>query len=302
MISIKKHSCSVAIISNMEHWWLLSFLKMSGVKVVPTLHCTFWPKGYRQQGLKDRLIQTLNGWFWRKVPAATICISPECQHQVEIVTGNQVAGLVLQARAKYLSNSFSNITPALWKTKPFRLMFAGRIEINKGVFDLLAVMQKLTVDYGSNVNLDVCGSGSAFSELEERITQIGLESCIKLHGKLDQVAMMGVFQTSHVVVIPTTSGFAEGLNKVVVEGVLAGRPVIATSVTHAAELFPGSVIEVEPGNINQMVECIFRLATDEAYYSKVRSHCQSESTPFYDQSHSWGAAVSRSIHNALASR
>lgn len=302
ILSIKKHGCSLAVISNMEHWWLLFLLRLAGVKVVPSLHCTFWPKGCRQKGLKDLLIQRLNGLFWRNVSASTICISPECAHQVEILTGNKCAGPLLQARPKYLPDSFSTITQPDWKTKPFRLMFAGRIELNKGVFDMLSVMEKLIVNYELDVHLDICGSGSAFSELEERITKIGFEACIKLHGKLNQKAMLKVYQTSHVVVVPTTSGFPEGLNKVVVEGVLAGRPVIATSVTPAAELFPGSVIEVEPGNINQIVECIFTLATDEAYYSKVRSHCQSESTPFYDQSHSWGAAVSRSIHKALASR
>ncbi|MDZ4151850.1 glycosyltransferase family 4 protein, partial [Methylicorpusculum sp.] len=226
---IIQSNSAVAIISDMNHWWLLSILKLGGIKVVPTLHRTFWPKGFRPRGPKERLIHALNGWFWRHIPAATICISPECQRQAETIAEKGLAGMVLQARPKYLPGYFTAFTPPVWRNQPFQLLFAGRIETNKGVFDLVSVIQKLTVDHGLKVYLEVCGDGGAFEALVERVRQLELEPIIKLHGKLSQAAMLAAFQRCHVVVVPTTAEFAEGLNKVVVEGVLAGRPVIASS-------------------------------------------------------------------------
>lgn len=295
LLSIKRSNCSIAIISNMEHWWLLFLLKIAGVRVVPSLHCAFWPKGFRPKDLKSRIIQFLNGLFWRSFPMATICISPECARQVKALSGNQFAGSILHARPKYKPELFSNITQPAWGCNPFRLMFAGRIETNKGVFDVLEVVKKLTTCYGLNVLLDVCGAGSALPEMKKQIAEDGLESCIQMHGKLNRKAMFEILQKSHVVVVPTTSNFAEGLNKVVVEGVLANRPVIATSVTPSAEIFPKSVIEVEPGDIDQMVVAIADLVTNKAYYDEVCSHCEEEGLDFYDESRSWGFAVKRSI-------
>ena len=40
--------------------------------------------------------------------------------------------------------------------------------------------------------------------------------------------MREMFRQAHVLIVPTTTDFIEGFNQVVVEGVLAGRPVITS--------------------------------------------------------------------------
>lgn len=302
MWRIRRARCSVAIVADMGHWWLLTLLRLTGVKIVPSLHCTFWPKGYRPTNFKDRVIQTLNGWFWRNIPAATIFISPECQHQVEMLSGKNVSGALIQARPRYRSGQFSNIKPPVWSSTTFRLMFAGRIEENKGLFDLIAVMKRLTSDLHLDVYLEICGEGSALSALSNRITAAGLEERVKLHGKLSHDGMLEAYQRCNAVIVPTTASFEEGLNKVVVEGVLAGRPVIATSVCPAQAVFPYSVIEVQPGDIEQMTNAILRLASDETIYNEASRHCAAESVPFYDECQSWGFAVRRALDLALGAR
>lgn len=299
MWRIKRAGCAVAVITDMKHWWMLTLLSFTGVKVVPTLHCTFWPKGFRPQSAKDYVVHALNGWFWRHIASATICISPECQRQVEMIAGKGLSGPLIQARPKYYPGSFAAFKPPVWSTSQFRLLFAGRIEENKGVFDLVSLMYKLTVDLGQNVCLEVCGAGTAFVALADRVRQLKLEQVIKLHGKLEHFSMLEAIQRCNVVVVPTTAEFAEGLNKVVVEGVLAGRPVVASSVVPANEIFPNSVIEVRPGDHDEMAACILRLATDENYYNLVCSHCHTESAPFYDEAQSWGSAVGCAIQTVL---
>ena len=298
MWRIKRARCSVAVISDMEHWWLLTFLRLAGVKVVPTLHCTFWPKGFRPTSKKNRVVYSLNGWFWRHVPSATIVVSPECKRQVELVAGNRFSGLMLQGLAKYRAEYFAAMQPPVWSARPFRLMFAGRIEENKGVFDLVTLMQRLIFDVKIEVFLEVCGDGSAFQNLKQKVMDARLGSSIMLHGKLAQAEMFDVFQRCHVVIVPTTGAFAEGFNQVVAEGVLSGRPVVATSVCPANELFPNSVIEIGPGDVGKMVEAVTRLATDQNWYSAVRSYGAKEGNSLYDEAHSWGAAVGRALEHA----
>jgi glycosyltransferase involved in cell wall biosynthesis len=236
------------------------------------------------------------------VPSATICISPECQRQVETIAGTHIAGLKLQARARYRRGFFSDIKPVQWSARPFRLLFAGRIEENKGVFDLVELMQRLTSESKIDISLEICGDGSALPALKQAVRQAGLHSSINLRGKLGQGDIFLAFQRCHVVIVPTTAGFSEGLNKVVVEGVLSGRPVVATSVCPANEVFPHCVIEVLPGDIVQMMETIIRLANDQDWYNKVCSRGAQEGAPFYDKAQSWGAAVMHALNHIIQPR
>lgn len=295
MWKFKRSGCHVAIVSGMEHWWLLTLLRMSGVKIVPTIHCTFWPKGFRPTGLKDSVIQALNGWFWRNIPVATISISPECEHQINILANSRVKGALLQARPHYKPEYFAQIESSNWLRRPFQLLYAGRIEENKGVFDLVKLMHRLTREVGLDSRLEICGDGGAMYSLKEQIKKSRLDDVIVIRGKLGQMEMQEAIQRSHVFIVPTTAGFAEGLNKVVVEGVLSSRPVIATNVCPAIDIFPLSVIVVAPGDISALEKVVEQLATDVNYYNEIRKHGRTEVAAFLNKEDSWGGAVSNVI-------
>jgi len=289
----------VVVISDMEHWWLLAVPAVIGIKVVPDLQCTFWPRGNRFTSLYERILQWLNGWFWRKIPIATICISPECERQVHEMAAGQVSGTLLQARSSYQRAQFAGITLPDWNADSFRLMFAGRIEINKGVFDLLDVMEGLIADNHRKVMLEMCGGGSALSELKREVARRGLGHCIQLPGQLSSIEMHEAYERCHLVVVPTKADFPEGLNRVVVEGVLSGRPVVATVVCPAVEVLPLSVISVECGDPVAMAVAIKRFASDKNYYESICRNCAAESEQFYDRERSWGAALGRALDLAL---
>ncbi len=289
----------VVLIADLEHWWLLAIPAIFGIKVITDLQCTFWPRGYRSNALYERILQGLNGLFWRKIPVATICISPECERQVREMSYGQVKGRLLQARSSYQRADFSEIIPQNWDADSFRLMFAGRVERNKGVFDLLDVMASLLADNHRKVLLDICGGGTALSEIKAEVDRRGLQSCINVLGQLNSSDMRAAYERCHVVVVPTTAYFPEGLNRVVVEGVLAGRPVVATTVCNAIDVFPRSVITVNCGDQLAMVTAIKRLASDNNYYESIRESCAAEAEQFYDREQSWGAALGRALDLAL---
>jgi len=289
----------VVLIADLEHWWLLAIPAMFGSKVITDLQCTFWPRGYRSNALYERILQGLNGLFWRNIPVATICISPECERQVREMSNGTVNGSLLQARSSYQRADFAKIATPSWNADPFRLMFAGRVERNKGVFDLLDVMAGLQSESYRKVSLDICGGGTALSELKTEVARRGLQSCINVLGQLNSSEMRAAYERCHTVVVPTTADFPEGLNRVVVEGVLAGRPVVATTVCNAIDVFPRSVITVDCGDQLAMSTAIKRLASDNNYYESIRGNCAAEAEQFYDRDQSWGAALGRALDLAL---
>ena len=289
----------VIVIADLEHWWLLAIPATLGIKVITDLQCTFWPRGYRSTSLYELILQGLNGLFWRKIPIATICISPECERQVREISSERVGGSLLQARSSYQRANFAEIPRPSRDTESFRLMFAGRVERNKGVFDLLDVMSSLMDDNHRKVLLDICGGGTALSELKAEVDKRGLQGCINVLGQLNSSEMRAAYERCHVVVVPTTADFPEGLNRVVVEGVLSGRPVVATTVCNAIDVLPRSVITVNCGDKSAMTSAIKRLASDKSYYESVRGSCAAESEQFYDREQSWGSALSRALDLAL---
>ena len=289
----------VILIADLEHWWLLTIPALFGIKVITDLQCTFWPRGYRSTALYQRILQSLNGLFWKKIPIATICISPECERQAREMSCDQVSGSLLQARSSYQRANFAEIRPPSWNPDLFRLMFAGRVERNKGVFDLLDIMSSLITKNHHNVLLDICGGGTALNELKAEVARRELQGCINVLGQLNSSEMRAAYERCHVVVVPTTADFPEGLNRVVVEGVLSGRPVVATTVCNAIDVLPRSVITVNCGDQLAMATAIKRLCNDKSYYESLRESCAAESEQFYDREKSWGAALSRALDLAL---
>jgi len=292
--SAVRFRADVAVIGGISHWFVFSLLSLFGVAVVPTLHCAFWPTGRRPSSAAAKVLQKMNGFFWRRCAAATICVSPECERQVLTIAGRP-KGPILQAVAQYRRECFEDIPQPRWASRPFRVMFAGRVEENKGVFHLLEAAVKLEGQRPGEFAWEVCGDGSALEGLRDRIEQAGLANSFALHGRLERNVMREALGRSHVVIVPTTSAFAEGLNKVVVEGVLAGRPVVVSQTCHAGDYVSEALMEVGPGDIDAYVESVRHLAKDHELYEQKRHACGMLAGQFYDEARGWGVALGKSL-------
>ena len=69
----------VVVDSGATHWFMLSLLKLARVRVVASIHNTFWPNGFLPTSGLRRTVVALDGWFWRNCADATLCVSPECR-------------------------------------------------------------------------------------------------------------------------------------------------------------------------------------------------------------------------------
>jgi glycosyltransferase involved in cell wall biosynthesis len=269
-------------------------MSLAGVKVVPALHCALWPAGRKPTGFVGRTIARLDGFFWRRCAAATICVSPECERQVRDIAGHP-RGPMFQVRAQYRRGYLDALPRPKWPADgAMRIMYAGRIERNKGVFDLLEIARRLQSERPGRFVWEICGTGSADAELSRAAAQAGLDGIFQLRGKLDRTAMAEAFARSHVVIVPTTADFAEGLNKVCVESILAGRPVVTSIHSNAIDVLGASAIEVPSGNPHAYGDALLRLADDRDAYERACAACHQVQEQFYDNANSWGTAL-RSI-------
>jgi glycosyltransferase involved in cell wall biosynthesis len=95
--------------------------------------------------------------------------------------------------------------------------------------------------------------------------------------------------------VPTTSRFVEGFNQVVAEGILAGRPVVTSSVCPAIRYVGDAVVAVPPDDVPAYAAAIRRLATDHEFYERCRAQCHLASPQFFDPARGWGAALESAL-------
>jgi len=97
------------------------------------------------------------------------------------------------------------------------------------------------------------------------------------------------------VVVPTTTAFGEGFNQVVVESVLAGRPVVTSVVCPARNYVSEAVVEVPPDEPGGYAQAILSLYQNAAVYEQKRAAGAQYEGQFYDKSNGWGAALQSAI-------
>jgi glycogen(starch) synthase len=301
----------LAIIADGAHWFVLGLMPWFGIKVVPTLHCVLWPTHRPSVGRVTRFIRKLNARFFRRRVTAVLSLSNEITRQVQSMLGGKAVPII-SFLPTYRPESFGDGFGPPPAPPPFRVFFAGRIEKNKGVFDLLEVARRFNdlksgavpgasefprtgVGEEAGVEFDLCGDGSQLEPLREAVAAAGLSDRFRCHGHSTKPFMREQYEKCHVVIVPTTSDFVEGFNKVVAEGVLAGRPVITSSVCPALEYVKDAVVEVPPDDAVAYGDAILQLANDPALYESKRAGCATARAQFYDAGHGWKAAVAKAI-------
>ncbi|HEX4073018.1 MAG TPA: glycosyltransferase family 4 protein [Planctomycetaceae bacterium] len=298
MWSALRYRADVLIVdSGTTHWFVLSLLSLSRIRVVASLHNSYWASGFLPGGAIKRLIRTLDGQFWRHTADATLCVSPECQRQVERLAGGRNRP-VFQYRCQFRPADFASVLPPpAHDVRPFRAIFAGRVERNKGVFDLLDMAAAFKRESPGRLQIEICGGGEALEELKRAIAERGLADDVVIHGKLNRPDLLAVYGRSHVVIVPTRSTFCEGMPMVAAEAILSGRPVLTSRLSNALDVLNPALVEAQPDDPASYVAGLRRLMTDRASYEECCRACPTVGRQFYDRDQSLTAAIERMIHS-----
>lgn len=110
--------------------------------------------------------------------------------------------------------------------RPLRLLFVGRLDINKGV-DILIVACQILKARGLNFSLDIIGVGPMESDLQKQAATAGLNGSVRFLGRMCRHKLGEHYTSSDVVCVPSLS---DTLPTVVLEALAAGTPVIGSDV------------------------------------------------------------------------
>lgn len=108
------------------------------------------------------------------------------------------------------------------RDRTYHLVNVGRLDPEKGVFDLIEALQRLIIRDGWKLHLHLIGTGPSQADLQRQVAACGLQSAVTFHGfqanPLERVVQCDLF------VFPSHS---EGSPNALIEALACGVPVIA---------------------------------------------------------------------------
>lgn len=152
-----------------------------------------------------------------------------------------------------------------------RLVCVGRLSEQKGQLLLVEAVAEIK-RAGIPSELVLAGDGEMRGDIEELVSEHGLESQVRITGWLDASGIQRELEAARALVLPS---FAEGLPVVIMEAMALGRPVLSTYVAGIPELVvPGEtgwlvpagsvaaladglkqVLETPPDELRRLGEC-----------------------------------------------
>jgi len=144
------------------------------------------------------------------------------------------------------------------------ITMVGRFSEQKDQKTLIKVMKEL----GDHTHLILVGEGQLINEHKKYTKKLNLDKRVHFLGFRDDVER--VLKTSDIIVL---SSHWEGFGLVAVEGMAAGKPVLASNVKGLKEIVEGAGLLFEQGNVNYLKKIINKLIHDADFYQKISQRC-----------------------------
>ncbi|WP_370317364.1 glycosyltransferase [Pseudoalteromonas sp.] len=109
------------------------------------------------------------------------------------------------------------------KSSPLQFLFIGRVQEDKGIYELLSAFEELPVD---NFTLSVIGNGEALDELQSKYE---LSQSITFLGPIPNHLLSSYIDKSDCLIVPSKNKY-EGFPRVILEGWSRSTPVIVSDV------------------------------------------------------------------------
>jgi starch synthase len=150
----------------------------------------------------------------------------------------------------------------------FTVLFIGRLEKEKGIYDLIHAARLLSLDADmAHVKLVLAGTGPESGRIARLIRSLGVEKQVRLAGTFPYGQVPGLYNSADAFILPSipVPFWQEQFGMVLVEAMASGLPVISTHSGSIPEVVGDTGILVAPNDPVAVVEGIRRLSADGAY-------------------------------------
>ena len=140
-------------------------------------------------------------------------------------------------------------------------MFVGRIDREKGIFDLVECGRYLCKER-SEFYFIIAGKGRDLKKLKNKTKKAGIQDKFIFLGQVDKENLVKLYQDATLFIFPS---YHEGLPTVILEAMSCGLPIIATDVRGNRDLISAGEngILVPPRSPRKIAEAITTLIDDE---------------------------------------
>jgi glycosyltransferase involved in cell wall biosynthesis len=172
-------------------------------------------------------------------------------------------------------------SPRSFSVAPLSVAYVGRLVHEKGVPTLIEAVRRVR-QQGYNVSLKIIGDGPQRQTLEAMVgkNNDGPYST-QFTGSLQEDALHAALQDAAVVVIPSLNEEPAGL--VVMEQMIAGRPVIVTNHGGAQEIAAEAALTFPPGDAVALAACLRRLVDEPALLSELQAKVRNRSAAMFSE-------------------
>ncbi|MUK67977.1 glycosyltransferase family 4 protein [Aliivibrio fischeri] len=138
--------------------------------------------------------------------------------------------------------------PSNFVQKEFTFGYVGRLEENKGIFELLEAFRSIQQTNPTSTLLFV-GSGSREAQLKEIASSMSGVTILK---GVEQGELVSVYQSIKFLVFPSKA--SESLGLIPIEAMMCGTPVLSSTVGATKDYIVSDMrtLSFEPGNINEL--------------------------------------------------
>jgi glycosyltransferase involved in cell wall biosynthesis len=156
--------------------------------------------------------------------AFALTVSPALRQQIEPICGS--ASVIRPMVAIKGEDAFNRpalvAPPSVWE-----LLFVGRLEIDKGIRELVQAAEALRLR-GVPFRLRLVGGGPLFHELSARLKDEPLGFNVEMAGLVSgKTDLMHFYRKAHIFIFPS---YHEGFPRVLYEAMINGLPIVTTMV------------------------------------------------------------------------
>lgn len=177
---------------------------------------------------KDAQVSLLWRWWLRRLITWSdllVCQGSTMARQYEELAGSRIPTCVVIPNLLDLSGWGPENPSNAEKTQTTTVLFSGRIDRDKGVFDLIEAIDGS--DLLRRQQIVLCGGGAHLDELTDLVRDLKLDGTVTLAGWVDQKKLKRWFSRAQIFVLPSHS---EGLPMSLIEALVSGKAAVTTSV------------------------------------------------------------------------